>query len=97
MMAMTPKFEHDCEACQFVARVSEQGRDSDWYVCPTGGPGATVIGRYSSRGSDYTSCPVDILDKASYAVAWRPDTNEHVVSAERLISQGVLAMWRAKQ
>jgi hypothetical protein len=94
---MTPKYTHDCDKCQFVARVSMQGTDSDWYVCPQDLLGATVIGRYSSEGSDYTSCPVDILDKASYAIAWRPATDDHVVSAERLISQGVLAMWRAKQ
>lgn len=50
---MTPKHEHDCNACQLFAQTAE----CDWYVCPGRGQ-RSVICRHGSEGSNYASVPV---------------------------------------
>lgn len=56
---MTPQFEHDCDACEFMGRwLGPEGLRADLYVHgdPTTGKfGSTVIARYSSDGGDYQS------------------------------------------
>jgi hypothetical protein len=89
---MKPIYKHDCERCQFVARVSNQGMpDTDWYYCASDISGATIIGRHSNDGPDYYSCPVNMLVNPIYDVAYRPHTKEHVLSADRLIAQQIFA------
>ena len=50
---MTPKYEHDCDACRLFAQTLK----GDWYVCPGRGQ-RSVICRHSSEGSDYASAPI---------------------------------------
>jgi hypothetical protein len=44
-----PKYDHDCDRCQFLGTFDGH----DLYYCPGGGP--TIIARYSSDGPDYSS------------------------------------------
>ena len=50
------KFEHDCEACQWICHRDE----CDWWYCPGGTFHGSMIKRYSSEGSAYSSIPVDV-------------------------------------
>lgn len=64
-----PKFEHDCERCEFLASISfpklEAARagarrwsdptEFDLYHCATGSPGGTLIARTGNEGSEYHS------------------------------------------
>lgn len=54
-----PKYEHDgCPACEFVGKTDSDGNNDpqhyDVWVCPQGSI-PTVILRYSSEGSEYSS------------------------------------------
>lgn len=68
-----PRFQHDCDACQFLGHVYYPGplitgesplRHADLYFCKQADAamGSTVIARFSSKGSDYASTPVRILE-----------------------------------
>jgi len=46
---MKPRFDHDCDACQFLG----QWHDYDLWWCPA--PTNTVIARYGSKGPNYAS------------------------------------------
>lgn len=51
---VTPQFSHDCDLCSFLGRFrNEDDRDCDLYF--HGHSQDTVLARYSSEGSDYTS------------------------------------------
>lgn len=59
-----PRYEHDCSTCIFL----EQYKTYDLYYCPIGKKeptphvlGGSVIARYSSVGSEYTSGDFAIL------------------------------------
>lgn len=45
-----PRFIHDCDECTFLGRYEGAGTNYDLYYC-----GDTVIARYGSEGSCYTS------------------------------------------
>jgi hypothetical protein len=50
--ANTPRFRHYCECCTFLG----QHEAADLYFCMQGSmQDATVIARYSDKGSDYQS------------------------------------------
>ena len=51
---MTPQFTHDCDRCVFVGHFVADGQHYDLYHCGQHG-NATVIGRFSDAGPDYTS------------------------------------------
>lgn len=81
----TPKFNHDCDNCEFLGRhihLSEDGsyysgKELDLYFC-SGEP--TVIARYGDEGSQYMSGMV-------FA---RPDGTPHLYEAKlRAIKNGL--------
>ncbi len=52
LMAKTaPRFAHSCNDCVFLGHHEEH----DLYACPKNGPERTVVARYGSAGSHYTS------------------------------------------
>lgn len=57
---MPPKFHHDCDGCIFLGR-SEDGR-WDLYHCPRCDEGS-VVARYGNEGHEYSSCPVEIIER----------------------------------
>ena len=48
---MAPKFQHDCDSCEFLG----QFFGHDVYACKN--PSRSVIARYGSDGTEYTSFP----------------------------------------
>ncbi len=64
---MSPKYKHDCDGCHFLGRFSDfkigDVVDYDLYVCPNlETPSLTsLIARYGSEGSHYSSSPVGVL------------------------------------
>jgi len=77
---MKPHFEHDCNECEYLGSTTfpaphyDRDNDKSWtvqtqadlYCCGERDIlGPTVIARFSSEGSDYSSCPASIL-RASY-------------------------------
>jgi len=62
-----PKFEHDCERCEFLASISFPKLEGpgptefDLYHCATGSPGGSLIARTGNEGSEYhTGRPSDL-------------------------------------
>lgn len=53
MMTDKPLFEHDCDHCVFLGSFEANNVKSDLYYHDCSDP--TVIARYSSEGSDYSS------------------------------------------
>ena len=53
-----PKFQHDCDQCQFLGEGVLQGKPVDWYACPSREGLRTVIARYSSEPSHYASSTI---------------------------------------
>lgn len=93
-----PTFVHDCDACVFLggATCPESKRFADLYYCPNPTFEATVIARWSSEGSEYSSglCfgrPGTILGIAKERAAERgfdvrmfPEREEEAREAKRL-------------
>jgi len=52
-----PKYVHDCDRCTFLGRATcpTTGEEADLYYCPNPTFEATVIARWSSEGSEYSS------------------------------------------
>jgi hypothetical protein len=48
-----PKHKHDCESCKFLGR--HEPTNADLYYHPGSPGGETIIARYGSEGSNYTS------------------------------------------
>jgi hypothetical protein len=46
---------HDCDKCIFLEEFKTDEKVYDLYFCGNGGPGPTVIARFSSEGKDYLS------------------------------------------
>jgi hypothetical protein len=58
---MEPKFEHDCEGCDFLGHAL----DADLYICGIDKRdrfSGSVIARYSSDGPDYSSMPTSAVE-----------------------------------
>lgn len=53
-MTDQPLYEHDCTSCVFLGNFESEGDKYDLYYCPGGGY-PTVIARYGSEGSHYSS------------------------------------------
>lgn len=56
----TPVFKHDCEDCEFLGGIMNDGFRWDIYTCMTA-IGRTVICRYGDAGEEYLSSPVKFL------------------------------------
>ena len=56
---MTPKYQHDCEACQFLGH----HRGHDLYVCrnPRNEGLSSIIARFADQDSHYASFPMDVM------------------------------------
>lgn len=63
----TPRYQHDCERCQFLG----QHNEADLYFCERVGFGPTVIARYGDEGLDYISGLVMAQHYADLAEAKR--------------------------
>lgn len=98
MMSMKPIYEHDCPKCQYVATVlgRRRGMEMDWYVCPDGADGGSVVGRQSNKDSDYWSMPVSMLDDRRYDETVVMDTKVHGFSETRITAQAMLQLWRQR-
>ncbi len=55
----TPQFEHDSTCCTFLGRTVADGQPYDLYICVGG---KTVLARWSSEPSHYTSGLVFVND-----------------------------------
>ena len=96
---MSPKYKHDCDGCHFLGRFSDfkigDVVDYDLYVCPNlESPMLTsLIARYGSEGSHYSSSPVGVLlqfsneqlSKVNREVWARALEKRFVLSRERLM------------
>jgi hypothetical protein len=57
-------FDHDCEACVYLGSTlmgQERKKWTDWYVCPNGGLGGSLVGRFDSEPSEYWSMPIRMV------------------------------------
>jgi len=70
-----PKYEHDCNGCQFLggfvydAEYADEDfrkRDADLWFCPKadGVLGGSIIARFSSEGSNYASAPMTVIESS---------------------------------
>lgn len=54
-----PRYQHDCDECTFLGTIASTYQPdapyTDLYYCK---PQNTLLARYSSRGSDYSSLPL---------------------------------------
>lgn len=64
-----PRFTHDCDGCTYLGRMECRAfghtQPYDLYACLQGRVGS-VVARYGSEGSQYTSMPLDV-----YVRIWR--------------------------
>ena len=58
---MKPHFTHDCDKCEHIYSISID-RGYDIYYCSVGVLLGSVIVRYSSAGSEYSSYPISCLE-----------------------------------
>lgn len=56
-----PRYEHDCKSCIHLDSREFEGAFCDMYFCPRCDDG-TLIARFSSEGSDYTSYPLFVWE-----------------------------------
>lgn len=76
---MKPRYQHDCSRCQYLGTIHYPApqyteakgdytvmRWADLYYCGNceSDCGGTVIARFSSRGSNYASCPISIIHRS---------------------------------
>ncbi len=59
----TPVFTHDCEDCEFLGGIMNDGFRWDIYTCMTE-IGRTVVCRYGDAGEEYLSAPAKHLAHA---------------------------------
>src|SRR5258708_16544052 len=90
---MKAKYIHDCELCTFLGTITYPAalsdktaplRNADLYHC-FDSLGGTVIARFSSKGSNYASCPASIV-RHSYVGA-----REYSTSMPALITAYIFA------
>lgn len=69
---MKPHYQHDCDQCVWLGSITfpaplSTGQapltNADLYYCERC-DGGTVIARFSSKGSNYASCPVNIIEQS---------------------------------
>jgi len=65
-----PKYKHDCEDCVWLGTTTYPAplsdgtapmRNADLYCCKGDALGTTIIARYSSVGSEYSSMPASLI------------------------------------
>jgi hypothetical protein len=79
-----PKFIHDCTICKFLGRFNEH----DLYVCmPKKGGRGSLIARFSSEGSEYSSVPFFPGDDISHVLVLLPEIGE---AYKRASQQGLI-------
>lgn len=96
-----PTYTHDCTKCVFVVITMDQGDPIDWYVCPGRIGAGSVVGRCSSKGSDYWSSMIEIVrdhDTRGPAL-WRPEgkPDTYVWSHMYIIAQWVLRRYEEQK
>ena len=92
-MKTKPIHTHDCDKCKYVVTTSNgYGVLTDWYVCGLSDP--TVIGRHSSRGSDYWSMSVSCLTSVVEHPALIADKQVFAYSEMQWIAWRVFSIWR---
>ena len=78
-----PRWEHDCQRCQFLGRYDFAGPlsddtteacQADLYYCE-GSLGGSLIGRMSSRDSDYASTPLSLVIRDEERMRAQPATH----------------------
>lgn len=82
---MVPNFAHDCDACILIGKDEKR----DFYYCPRCeiDMGGTVICRFSSEGSDYTSSPVSLVQRTLQTGWLDMRTNELIPGSDPRISE----------
>jgi hypothetical protein len=60
---MTPRYQHDCDGCQFQGQHTVGETEVDAYWCPKC-DGGSVILRYGDDGPEYASSPHFVLTDA---------------------------------
>lgn len=67
-----PKYQHDCASCIFLGQTIGGGRTVDlYYHRPNcGAPSGTLVARNSSEGSEYTSCPAELVRPKGHSELW---------------------------
>jgi len=87
----TPYYEHDCDSCVYLgkftfdaphleddgvhARSYTQRMTVDLYCCPREALGPSIIVRYQSEDSAYSSMPAEMIREHQVEMARCPSTN----------------------
>ncbi|RYD66033.1 MAG: hypothetical protein EOP83_06050 [Verrucomicrobiaceae bacterium] len=59
-----PAYEHDCEKCVYLGTTEQHKVPTDHYWCGDSALGMpTLIRRYGSEGSDYSTVPISMARK----------------------------------
>jgi hypothetical protein len=78
-----PRYEHDCDKCVWLG-CSDL---ADHWFCPSGGFGhqGSIIARFSSAGSDYTSMPIGLstLEQEWHATLLSPLRISYEIAKQR--------------
>jgi len=59
-----PIYEHDCDCCEFIARIVCEGRKYDVYRCANNGTEPTWLARYNDEIGGYWSMPEGVILRA---------------------------------
>lgn len=58
MQNKEPKYKHDCNNCVYLDTLTDYGKEEvDLYICDT----KSIIARYNSNESSYSSYPIKVL------------------------------------
>ena len=87
-MRHAPRFNHDCDACVFLGGVDVPPCRLDVYICPQPQRYDSLVVRYGSGGSEYTSTPVP--DGALATLTGKPEPETE--SDEARLGRALLAL-----
>lgn len=82
----TPRYTHDCKACQFMGRWDEH----DVWVCPKEPMGPSVIARQSDDPPDYASGPIKVMTSVIFNSVTK---KEELLSWQEAMLYGALRYW----
>jgi hypothetical protein len=89
-MSIKPTHQHDCSKCEFVTATFGSRGLVDWYICRN----KVVVGRASSKGSDYFSMDSEILDGAMRRASYVQHLDKAAWSEQLIVAFWVRELWR---